>query len=544
MKKYQFDPSQIVGNNILVYDRESLCRFIIKLCERVKADAGAGVYRGGVYPENISENKDGELAVGPASRADWQGQELDFLPPEQYWNNKLTPAADVYSIGMLLYYAVSGGKLPFEGECRDPQLRRMSGDPFDVPKAAGRRLGDIIRKATQFKAADRYQSMDELRALVESCLKNLYLGGATSAESIFKKHDDDLNDLERMMVSIIEKGEEEPLPEEEILSQVPEEEEELPQLQVEDYLPEDERPEKEEPDEFELEEEFVDALEEDRVYEAEFARFAAREAANRVPRLYEERYPDLEPVVLKNSADMRPAVQYSKNAQQRMRMEDDDVENRRRRPVAILLVLCALLVVAAIVFNAIIKDITSRPEMNQEQIVQQQLQQPINVMEITPAPTMEPVPDATPLPGGLEETTVPPVVEPVEPSYELFKEDISWSDARDKCFELGGHLAVINDEEEFAGIVALAEENGVSMLWIGGRRENDKMIWEDGSDQAYTPWAAGEPSYQDSSDGVLEDYVLLWYNNGWFFNDSRHDPCAEFPQWYGGKMAYICEFGG
>ena len=80
--------------------------------------------------------------------------------------------------------------------------------------------------------------------------------------------------------------------------------------------------------------------------------------------------------------------------------------------------------------------------------------------------------------------------------------------------------------------------------WAGTVRENDKMIWEDGSDEAYTPWAAGEPSYKDSSDGVLEDYVLLWYNNGWFFNDSRHDPCTEFPQWYGGKMAYICEFGG
>ena len=70
------------------------------------------------------------------------------------------------------------------------------------------------------------------------------------------------------------------------------------------------------------------------------------------------------------------------------------------------------------------------------------------------------------------------------------------------------------------------------------------MLWEDGSENAFTPWAKGEPSYTDSSDGVSEDYVLLWYNNGWYFNDSRHDPCREFPQWYGGKMAYICEFGG
>ena len=201
------------------------------------------------------------------------------------------------------------------------------------------------------------------------------------------------------------------------------------------------------------------------------------------------------------------------------------------------MVLCAFLVVASNVFNAIIQDISSRPEMKQqEQPVQEQ---PVNVLEITPAPV-----EVAESPGGLEETTVPPSAEPVEHRYELYQEDINWSDAKDKCFAMGGHLVVINDEDEFREIVALAEREGVSMLWIGGHRESGAILWEDGSDEAYTPWAKGEPSYVDSSDGAAEDYVLLWYNNGWYFNDSRHDPCREFPQWYGGKMAYVCEFGG
>ena len=535
MKKYQFDPSQAVGDSVLSYDREQLCRFIIKLCEKVKSDVGAGVYRGGVYPENISLSDSGELAIGPATRADWSGQELEFLPPEQYWNGKLGPASDVYSIGLLLYYAVTGGKLPFEEQFRDAQLRRMSGDPFDIPLSAGRRLGDIIRKATQFKAADRYQSMDELRALVESCLKNLYLGGTTSAESIFKKSDDDLSELERMMVSIIEKGEEEPLPEEEILSQLPVEE--SPR-----------QPETEEvgQEEFELEEDFIRAMEGDGGYDSEAAieedGSEEQEEPLPIPRLFEEKNPELAPVVPKKQPDMKPVVQYTKEAQQQRLMEKER-EKRRRRPVALILVLCAFLVVSAIIFNAIVKDITARPEMNAQIQQQQQLQQPVNVLEITPAPTLTPV--ESPLPGGLEESTVPPSEEPVEHSYELFREDLSWSDARDKCFAMGGHLAVINDEAEYAEIVALAEQEGVTMLWIGGRRENGTILWEDGSDSAYTPWAKGEPSYKDSSDNVPEDYVLLWYfDGGWYFNDSRHDPCAEFPQWYGGKMAYICEIGG
>ena len=108
---------------------------------------------------------------------------------------------------------------------------------------------------------------------------------------------------------------------------------------------------------------------------------------------------------------------------------------------------------------------------------------------------------------------------------------------------MGGHLVVINDFEELETIVELADNYSVSMLWLGGHRENDAIVWEDGSTEVYENWAVGEPSRVDSSDGAAEDYVLLWYNKGWYYNDSRNDPCAEFPQWYGGKMAYVCELG-
>ena len=38
MKKTEFDPNRIVGDSIIGFDRQQLCEFIIKLCERVKAD--------------------------------------------------------------------------------------------------------------------------------------------------------------------------------------------------------------------------------------------------------------------------------------------------------------------------------------------------------------------------------------------------------------------------------------------------------------------------------------------------------------------------
>ena len=45
------------------------------------------------------------------------------------------------------------------------------------------------------------------------------------------------------------------------------------------------------------------------------------------------------------------------------------------------------------------------------------------------------------------------------------------------------------------------------------------------------------------NDQVSEDYVMLWNNNGWAYNDNRDDPCSDYPAFYSGTMGYICEFG-
>ena len=141
MKKTVFDPEKAVGESLIGFDRQQLCEFIIKLCERVKSDVGAGAYHGGIYPENISIDDDGNVAIGGASRADWAGQELEFLPPELYWNHRPTSASDVYAIGMLLYYAVSGGKLPFDGECRG-----------SVEVLAADALPELARRVNRYRA--------------------------------------------------------------------------------------------------------------------------------------------------------------------------------------------------------------------------------------------------------------------------------------------------------------------------------------------------------------------------------------------------------
>ena len=58
----------------------------------------------------------------------------------------------------------------------------------------------------------------------------------------------------------------------------------------------------------------------------------------------------------------------------------------------------------------------------------------------------------------------------------------------------------------------------------------------------YYPWDYNEPSYYDGYDGVIEDYLLLWHNNRWVYNDSRDDPAADYPELYSGTMGYVIEY--
>ena len=519
MAKTMFDPAHVLGRRIVGMSQQGVCEFASRLCGCIEAEVGSKSCRGGIFPENISVDDEGNIGIGPAAASDWQGQELDFLAPELYWRGQPTAASDVYSVGMLMYYALSGGQLPYEGECEDPQLRRMGGEDLKAPKGVGRRLKEIMEKALRFQSAQRFQSLGEMQAALDSCIKNLYLNGEPSAEAIFKKNDDDLSEIERMMVSIIEKGDQpEPAGEE--------------AEEVKVYAPSTP---------------IADAKAAARAQTQDPARTIARKLKEQgspaVPKLREEKNPELAPISPLRHELKTPPVQYTRNAEREKKIAED-VKKRRRRPLAVILVLCALLIVVAIVFNAMIKDFQQ------------------SRLKETPAPTLDPYLSTLPpepttdpddpygyfaeKPAATEGPEVSPEPEeslaPREHGYELVVADVSWSEAAQRCQEMGGRLVSINNEEELDAVIALAEEQGLPRIWIGCHRVNGQLVWEDGS-TGYERWAKGEPTYVDVNDQVAEDYVMLWNNNGWGYNDNRNDPIADYPQWYSGTVGFVCEYG-
>lgn len=509
MANGKFDPDKVLGGSIACLSREALCEFASKLCSAVKEDAGTGRYRGGVFPSNISINENGAVGIGPASAEAWEGEELQFIAPELYWNGRRSPASDVYSVGMVMYYAASGGKLPFEDECSDAQLRRMSGAAFIAPRAAGRRLGEIISKATSFKAEDRYQSMDEMKTVLDSCIRNLFVSGQTTSEAVFGKSDDNLSDLERMMVDIMERGE--------ITQEAPEASDTMPET-PEEMLKPKAKPAAEE-----------QKTEDVRVY---IPSEQKKNTEQPEARTGEEKGGAIEPIVFNGTRTS--AVQYNKTLE-RERKIAEQVKKRRRRPAVFIGLLCAMLIVAAIIFNAMTRDLkkadvvfgTPDPVNYAEEPTPVVIPTPNPAVVNTPEPSEEPLPEA-----------------PKEHTYKIYVEDVSWTEAQQNCLAAGGHLVTISDVDELRIVTELAEEKGVTRIWVGCHRVDGEMKWVTGEEIMYYPWANGEPSYVDYGDDVDEDYVLLWDHNGWCYNDSRDDPVQDYPEMYSGNLAYVCEVDG
>ncbi len=97
--------------------------------------------------------------------------------------------------------------------------------------------------------------------------------------------------------------------------------------------------------------------------------------------------------------------------------------------------------------------------------------------------------------------------------YEVYVANLTWDEARQRCEELGGHLATFTTREEFEYLIDLIEPLGVKYCWLGGYTvtESDGDVaayWITGEEFSYAPWCVGEPSGVDEN-GDVEDRILM-----------------------------------
>lgn len=562
MEKHAFDPACCLGERLQTLSRAELTALAETIC-RILTERGA--YHGGIRPDNISRAGDGTVGLGAPARTDtkdWTTEELEFMAPEVFWSGTLDASADVYSLGLLLYAGVMGGRLPFYPDDRAPQpedmaaalRRRMNGEALPLARKAGRDLAQIIARATQCRPADRYATPAELCAALEQYDAEQRRNVPT-AQEMFNKPEQELSEVECMMLSILAEEAAAPVPEAEPEEKTEPEAEVEAEAEAEAKIEAAAEPEAEaepeadagtpaaEPEselKFELKEAPA-AKPEEKPEEAPAAKpeaepeekpeetpdakpEASKPEPQPLPNKFRPEKPAAKPEVKPERKPEKPPVKKPEPyrpapAKPKKKAPDAQRQSHKAGVLLTVLIICAAVLAVLLLRSLGVFGTPSAAETTP-----------------TPAPTA-PVETAVPT-----ETPTPTPTPKPEPTYEVVKADVSWADAEAAAEAKGGHLVVIDSAEKWTRVAQLADESGLTYVWIGlHRADSGELAWvKDNIDPVYN-WAAGEPSVRDTN-GAAENYVLIARrSDGWYYNDCIGDPAAKYPQFYGGKTGYIIE---
>lgn len=103
-----------------------------------------------------------------------------YMAPEVYNNQPYGAGADIYSLGLVLYWLLNERRMPFlplppeklrAGLEEEARLRRFRGDPIPPPAHGSKQLQAIVLKACAYDPKDRFASAAEMLIALRS-LKN------------------------------------------------------------------------------------------------------------------------------------------------------------------------------------------------------------------------------------------------------------------------------------------------------------------------------------------------------------------------------------
>lgn len=158
---------------------KDLCQALI-VCEQKK------IIHRDIKPGNIFLSDTGDYKLGDfgiARSIEKSTGELSrkgtftYMAPEVYKGEKYGVGADIYSLGMVMYYLLNCRRMPFLPLPPDPVTynqkmdalrQRMEGGRFPAPHEASPALSEIVMKACSYDPEDRFSSAEEFLEALEA----------------------------------------------------------------------------------------------------------------------------------------------------------------------------------------------------------------------------------------------------------------------------------------------------------------------------------------------------------------------------------------
>ncbi len=159
----------------------------IDLCRALETCQQQGIVLRDLRPERVCRSPLGDYKLASLSgdRRSWQGTQpglasspANYMAPEVYRGEDYGRTVDTYSLGLILYQLLNGGRAPFlpEQEGLSPEVRtaalrrRLSGAALPPPAYARPALAEVICRACAYRPQDRYASPAGLRRALEDLL--------------------------------------------------------------------------------------------------------------------------------------------------------------------------------------------------------------------------------------------------------------------------------------------------------------------------------------------------------------------------------------
>lgn len=185
--KHDLDEREIIGLGIDICDA-------LAICEK------HNIIHRDIKPENIMRHNEGVYKLGDFGVAKQLSKTTagtiagteGFMAPEVYNGQEYNQTADIYSLGIVLYYYLNNKKMPYVdpndrsliAEQQAIEKRMTDKNTLPLPPNASTDLGKIVVKACMFDKNIRYRSASDMRSDLIKVLngENITVNLSTSSE--------------------------------------------------------------------------------------------------------------------------------------------------------------------------------------------------------------------------------------------------------------------------------------------------------------------------------------------------------------------------